>query len=136
MVDRVKGERQFDALEQKWTLVFDINAICALEEAKDKPFMQAVQDMFPLLQDVDLDDETAMAEASKNIRFGDLRELFSLGLDAHHPDIDIKDVGDIMQEIGIPQAVPLLMGSIMACMAEGGDDAPKNPPKARSRTRG
>lgn len=130
----MRGSRSFDALDKRWTLIFDINAICAVEDAKEKPFLEAVGEMIPMLSGLDVEDKAGLEEASKRMRFSDLRELFHIGLQAHHPDLTVLDAGELMHEVGVKDALPMIVTAISESMGVGEKPA-GNPPQAKIRSR-
>jgi hypothetical protein len=105
MANRVKGEIGFESGGQDYILLLDFNALCELEE--DLPGLM---------------DGTAEIKSPKAIR-----TVFHAGLQAHHKDIDLRDAGKIIQEIGLEEAANLVRQSFEASFppASGGEGKPR-----------
>jgi hypothetical protein len=105
----------FDALGQRWTLLLNNAAQCAVEEQYDKGFFAVIADAMPNLDPVtaaavarsmsdgaDLSPEVAFraVEAMKGMRMSLLRDLAWHGLRRNHPGISLDDVSDIIDDLG------------------------------------
>lgn len=106
------GKRRFDALGSSWTLAYDINALCRVE---DRLGIESVQDFQRTLQ--------------KNMSFRTLRALFCCGLS---PDATEEQAGAVMQALGIDEVSAMLTETIQAAFP---DDKGKagNAPAPRSK---
>lgn len=67
------------------TLLFDINALCDLEEETDKSFPEIIREM---------------TAAPTGVSMRMLRALLWAGLRANHPEVDIGAAGRIISECG------------------------------------
>lgn len=92
MSNPTKGEVGFDADGKRWTLVYSVNALCALEDKLGAGAMMVAEQM----------------ANSSNLRIATVRTLFWCGLRDHHPELTEADAGDIMTDIGITDAVDLV----------------------------
>lgn len=117
MADNLKGEVHFDAVGQKWTLVYSIDSIIALEEQLDLSVT-----------------EIAVALGSKpRLRF--LRSVFWAGLLERHPDVTEAEVGKLFIDLGLA-AVGDLMGEAFHAAFTPATEAAKGdspPPKRRAK---
>lgn len=85
----VKGDVPFKVGETEYTLRFSIDAICALEDAAGKGFIALTADM----QNVE------------RMSMGLVRKVLWAGLREHHPDITLKQAGDLIIPAGGMQKV-------------------------------
>lgn len=118
-VNPLRGEANLVIGDFTKILVFDVNAICLVENALDLP----IYDLLGKLKTDDL----SMIEA---------RALLWAGLAKHHP-CTLTEAGDVMSDAGmIPVTLALLsaLAAAFGLATEGGDG--KNPPKSRSRKTG
>lgn len=88
MANPVKGEASFEADGKTYTLVFDFNAICVLEEAFDA--------------DINSIGELIGTKATS------VRKVFQVGLCRHHPDITELEAGDLISVISPAEAGALI----------------------------
>lgn len=97
----VKGEVQFEAEGEDYTLLLDFNALCDLE------------DDFPGLMDGEAEIKSPKA----------IRRVFHAGLAAQHPDIDERGAGEIIHAVGLEKAADLVRQSFEASFpsAKGGE---------------
>jgi hypothetical protein len=79
-----KGEVELKAGEQVYTLRFSIDAICSLEAASGKPFSVTAMEM------------ADPAKASMTL----VRMLFHAALQEKHPDLSLKDAGELIIPAG------------------------------------
>lgn len=113
MANAIKGEVSFLAGNKRYTLVFDFNAICNVEDTFDAPISEVGEKL------------------TGGMRAKDLRALITAGLQAHHPGIEELDVGDLIGKIG-PQVAAEKLGEAMqaafpkAEVAEGTENPPMN----------
>jgi hypothetical protein len=84
MTNAVKGGVQFDANGARYTLIYSTNALCILEDT----MQLSVNSVLALMSD------------PGKARVNDVRTLFWAGLQDHHPDLDQKSVGRIMDAVG------------------------------------
>ena len=106
-------EKTFSALGRDWTARFDFNAICALEDRYDRPYLDLVA---PFMAAVDVDDEGSAIAAATRIKFSDLRAIFHQSLLAKHPEVTPFDAGDIIADMGLDGAMPIVSWAILAAM--------------------
>jgi hypothetical protein len=114
MANPLKGEVGFVSGADRYTLVYTIDALIALEEAYGK----TVGELGEMLGD--------------DLRMADLRRVFHAGLAEHHPDVDEKSAGRIMSEIGVTEAGSLVGRAFAAAFGggEAGQDGGARPPEA------
>lgn len=98
----VKGEVSFEAEGQTFVLVFDFNAICAVEDVFDLPIAQIGEKM------------------ADGMRAGDLRKLITAGLQANHPGITDLSAGHIIGQIGAQAAANKLAEAMVAAFPDAG----------------
>lgn len=108
MANRTRGEAQLGDL----TLVFDVNAMCLLEEQTGKK----TGELLALMQE--------------GVGISELRSFIWAGLQAKHPGT-LQDAGDAIGEVGFESALASLEQAITAAFVS---DEPKakaaNPRKA------
>lgn len=118
-INPLRGEASIVLGDFTKILVFDVNAICLVENALDVT-------IFDLLGKLRTDD-LSMIEA---------RALLWAGLAKHHP-CTLTEAGEVMSDAGMVPVVSALMSALAAAFGlatEGKDDA--NPPKTKSRKTG
>lgn len=127
-----EGIVSFDADGSTYRLFFGMRAMKDIERHYEKPFMRAIQAVMPQLDAADLGDKAKIAEASADIRLGDVGKLFEFGLVKHHPDLGEAGSEDLIDSIGLSQASELLGEALAASLGTGeaAESAPENPPKA------
>lgn len=135
MANRVKGERSLKALDQEWTLHFSTNALCELEDALEMSALVLAQKWGSLQQ--------ALAPAGGgeiNMEalpgFKEIRTFFRCGLSDHHPDVDDKTAGEIMDAVGLGESFVMILECLAASFPDVGEADGGNPPKGGSRGTG
>ncbi len=105
MAAAIKGEVGFKAGESDYILLLDFNALCDLE------------DDFPGIMDGSFELKSPKA----------IRRVFRAGLAEHHPDLDDKAAGRVIQEVGIAKAGDLIGQAFKASFPEAakGDGSPR-----------
>jgi len=117
MSTSVRGEVQFAAAGQTFTLVYTTNALCRLEEHLGAG-VGAIAGM--------------VGDLAK-VRLLDIRTLLWAGLQEHHPMLDTAAVGRIMDAIGVLESVELIMRAFSGAFPRGGDaEAGGDGPLARA----
>jgi hypothetical protein len=119
---------------------FGMRGIKEVERHFDKPFGAAVAAVFPMLSAEEAEDPGKVAEASLNVRFSDVSALFRFSLLRFHPEVEEIEADEIVDEIGVPRTMEVVIQSISAAMGAGGvkgggGDAgagPRKPPKRGS----
>jgi hypothetical protein len=102
----LRGQASFKAGASEFTLVFDINTFCELEDETGL----AVAELVDQIQD--------------KPSFKLLRSIFCAGLQAHHPQTAIKEAGEIMSDAGLDVMKDALARALKAAMpAPSGDKA-------------
>jgi hypothetical protein len=110
----VKGEVQFEADGQTYVLVFDFNAICAVEDVFDLPIAQIGEKM------------------AEGMRAGDLRKLITAGLQQHHPGITDLQAGHIIGLIGAQVAADKLAEAMVAAFPDAGGAKGTSRPRTKA----
>lgn len=93
------GKRHFEALGESWTLGYDINALCRIE---DRLGIENAQEFQRVLQ--------------KDLSFRKLRTLFSCGL---FPEATEERAGAIMQALGMVEVSAMITDTIQAAFPSG-----------------
>ena len=109
-------EKKFTALGRDWTARFDFNAICAIEERYDKPFLEMVAPLLGAVDEKDRDNPSAIASAAAGIKFSDLRTILHQSLLHHAPDTTIEVAGDIIGDIGLTETMELVGWAVIQAM--------------------
>lgn len=89
MANPQKGEVEFDAGGQKWTLAFSVNALCELEDELG----MGVNEIAEQMGDV------------KKMRIKFMRAVLWAGLRDHHPEIDLKTAGELIRELSFAKSM-------------------------------
>lgn len=130
--------QSFAALGQDWTIRFDFNAICDIEERSGEKFMVTAAPFLDLIDTDKLGDAMGMVAIAQKVDFANLRKLLFLTLREAHPDIQLRTAGEIVKDIGLAQAVQVVALAIAKALPQGteGDaSGDANPPKRRPSTR-
>lgn len=114
-------EKRFKALKQEWIARFDFNATCAIEEETGKTFYEFVGPLIVQLDAEDTEDPTKVFAAIKGIRQSDIRLVVFHALIGQH-DVTIKQVGQIIQDIGTAEAMSIVAWAIVQAMPAASDD--------------
>ncbi len=85
MANAARGEVAFSALDQTWTLLLDINALC---EAEDELGVKVHELAQPGLKAI--------------------RALLWAGLQRHHAGVTIQTAGDVIQDVGMARAAEIV----------------------------
>lgn len=111
MANPMKGEATLKAGGREFTLAFNINALCEVEYLLDRSTEQ-------ILRALVLDPPLHVVRA---LLWGGLRQ--------HHPDLDLKAVGEIMEDLGGTEGALDAMGDALTAAfpeAKGGEpDRPR-----------
>lgn len=109
MSNPLKGDLAFDVDDATYTLRFSIDALCKLEEAAGKTY--------PVIS-------AEMGDAATlSVRM--LRLMLWAGLQEHHKDISLIEVGDLIPKIGDMLAVTKLISKAIGLAFE----QQKGPPR-------
>lgn len=120
-------ETTFEALGQTWRFKFGFNALCSLEEASGKPFLEIIVGVFPDLNAEAMLNQETLLDAVVNVRATDFRAAFRAGLSEAHPTLTAIDAGNIIEDLGADRAGDIMKAAISADM--GGGESTRNPPK-------
>jgi hypothetical protein len=93
MANPHKGDIELQAGEQTYTLRYSVDAICELEDRLDKSFPVIAMEM---------------TDPVKR-RLSVVREVLRAGLREHHPDISLKEAGELLVAAG---GAPLVLAKI------------------------
>ena len=104
MANPLRGEASFNAGASEFTLVFDVNAFCELED--ETGF--GVSELIDRIQD--------------KPSFRLLRSIFCAGLQTHHPKTSIAEAGEIMSDAGLEVMKDALARALKAAMPAKDDD--------------
>lgn len=92
MANKQRGEVSFEADEKTWTMKIDTNAMCEIEELAGKPIAEVGQ----LLANP----KTASMQLIRTVFLGSLKH--------YHDGLGVREVGEIMDDIGIAKAIELI----------------------------
>lgn len=109
MATKIKGEIAFDAAGSKWTLVYDFNALCTIEEELDVKV-----------------DEVGERLNSPSM----IRSIFRIGLAAHHGVMTDLEAGRLIHDMGAPAAAKVIGEAFQAAFP-----APSDAPSAEGNGR-
>lgn len=84
MANPHKGAVELNAGDQTYVLRYSIDAICSLEDRLDKGFPAIVAEM----------------SSPSTMRLSAVREVLLAGLQEHHPEITIKQAGELIITAG------------------------------------
>ena len=122
MGNKQNGEVSFRALSKDWVLRYGINGLCRLEDETGKSAIEVASSL-----------NTEDGEGGAAIKISDIRLVFFCGLVGQHADVTLEQVGDIIDDIGIERAGPLLGEAFSAAFPdpeEGGEGKPEGRTKA------
>ncbi len=122
MVNRLKGEASFTVDGQTFTLVFDAEALLAIEDALDIGLIE----LFGNLK--------AAQDDPRKVRIGTLATMVACGLQRHHPGVDRGFAADLLLH-SMAEIEGALAQSLGGSMPQPRDDqgagsADQNPPAA------
>jgi len=90
MGNPLKGEVGFEAGAASFTLVYNIDALCTLEDRLDLSVAEIGERM------------------GKTMRLGFLRAVFHAGLRAHHPEVTERQAGELISVVGLAETGDLI----------------------------
>ena len=105
MTNPIKGEVSVKTGEKEYTLLFNTNVLCELENEMGMS-VSAISEKW----------------ASGSPSFSDTRKIFWVGLRAMHGGISLDDTGKIIDSIGIKEAFKKLMEALVAAFPSGESD--------------
>lgn len=108
MANIIKGEVEFEASGETYVLLLDFNALCELEN--DVPGLM---------------DGTSEIKSPSAIR-----AVVHAGLAAHHPDLSLRDAGEIIHAVGLETAGELVRRSFAASFPASGGEGRSRPRKS------
>lgn len=103
MANPLRGEAAFKAGAATFTLVFDINTFCELEDETGL----GVTELIERIQD--------------KPSFKLLRSIFCAGLQTHHPKTSAAEAGEIMSDAGMDGVKDALSRALQAAMPSKSD---------------
>lgn len=115
MANAVRGEKTFEVDGETYTLQFDINGLCDLEQLMGK----ASAELVPMM--------TAGSMTAT-------RAVMWCGLKAKHPDVDLLTAGDLVSLLGPLQAQTLLTDAMRLAFPPAEVGKGKGRPRARPGT--
>lgn len=138
MANPHKGEVSFDVDGVTYTLHYSTNAYCELEDLLGRGFGDIAMEMQswspPLGPDKKPLPETAEVAQKRigKIKLSLMRAVFWAGLRDRHPDITVRQAGDLMSDMGgggpVMEQVSRAMAAAMPDEAAGAGDArPRKP---------
>ena len=107
MANSLRGEASFKAGAADYTLVFDINVFCTLEDETGLGVSELID------------------QVQSKPSFKLLRSIFCAGLQSHHPRTTIAEAGEIMSDAGLETMQDALSRALQAAMP-----APEKPTSA------
>lgn len=118
-------EKRFTALGVEWIARFDFNATCAIEEETGESFYSVAA---PFLEKLDKDDaaDPAKVLAALGGRYNSrIRLLLFHALSEKH-DVTIDFVGEIISDIGLQEAMGIVIWAIAKGLGGSTEDAEGN----------
>lgn len=112
----VKGEVSFVADERTYTLKFSIDAICALEAETSKGIIALTTDL----------------QNPEKMTITVARQILWAGLREHHPDITLKEAGELIPLAGGLSAIMALTAQAMSSAFPRSKEPGSRPQKAGS----
>lgn len=110
MSNPLRGEATLAVGAQSYTLVFDINALCAAQDVVK----------------IDLDAMLEELASFRNISL--LRAMLWAALLRNHPSVSLMQVGDIIGEAGMQQSFGAVLKAVAAAFPPPDGSALPNPP--------
>lgn len=98
MPNPLRGEASFKAGASDFTLVFDINVFCTLEDETGLGVSELID------------------QVQSKPSFKLLRSIFCAGLQSHHPRTTIAEAGEIMSDAGLETMQDALSRALQAAM--------------------
>lgn len=120
-------EKTFSALGRDWTARFDFNAICAIEERFDRPFLEMVSPLLGGVSEEDKDNPEALAAAASKIKMSDIRAIFHQSLLARQPETTADDAGNVISDMGLEAAMEIVAWAVLSAMPKGDEGNGKKP---------
>lgn len=119
-VNPVRGETAFETEDGRaFKAVFDIDAVCALEDLRDRPA------------------SLILAQVMMG-RIGFVRDALWCALRRHHADLTLEDVGGFLNTIKGVTAAEIVTGALQAAFPKRdkgkGEGEPADPPPALDET--
>ncbi|MBT9387020.1 hypothetical protein KM176_24480 [Pseudooceanicola sp. CBS1P-1] len=112
----MNGDYTFDALGRSWTLCFDFNALADFEQHSGRKAAA-------FLAEIETDPEA--------LSLADMRMMVWAGLVQHHPEVTLREAGQILGEA--PEAMMQALGAAMPEPSQDGAKALPGKPKRRKR---
>ncbi|MFN3387438.1 MAG: hypothetical protein ACK40O_00790 [Allosphingosinicella sp.] len=136
-----RGVTTFRALNRDIQSAFGMRGIKATEDHFDMPFAEAICSIIPGFQIAGEQGEEALEENALKVSFSKVSALFRFSLMRFQPQIDEDEADSILDEIGIPKALELLMAAVAAAIGAGdvpaggeaGTSSPR-PPRGRRKS--
>ena len=105
MVRKLRGEVSLQVEEQTFQLVYDVNALCAIEDVLDKSVLEV------------------MTTIKGMPKLGLVRALLWGGLRRYHEDLSLNDAGDLVMAAGMGPALKVVQEGIQAAFPQPTGDA-------------
>ena len=97
----MRGEATFQAKGETWVMRFGNNEFCTIEDKFDRPFAQVA---------AELDGDA--------FNFRTFRAIFAIGLKRKQPTVDDNIAGDIIDDLGMEEAVRMLGECIRSALPQ------------------
>jgi hypothetical protein len=117
MGNKLRGFIDFEVRDTSYRIAFTTNALCEWEEMTG----QSIKDL-----------TTSMSNPTIKM----MRSLLWAGLRDFHPEVSLKDVGDIIDEVGVPVASSIISKAFSVAFPENKKESGKtngNPMKAKTK---
>lgn len=114
MANPIKGEVSFQASGEEFTLVFDFNALCTIEDEFDVEASRL--------------DEVIGGRASA------IRKIFRIGLSRHHPGMSDEKAGELIQAVGPTKAADMVTQAFARAFPEAAKGNARPPKAAKAGT--
>lgn len=110
MSNPLRGDAELKAGDKTYTIVFDVNAFCELED------------------DTGLDINGIVAAVNERPSVKLLRDLFTAGLQKHHQGTTKIEAGDIMSDAGVEALEQVLVKALVQALPPEAKGKTENPP--------
>lgn len=135
-----KGVTRLKVLDHDLQFAFGMRGIKATEDHFDMPFAEAIVSIIPGFSIDGAESAEALDDSSLKVSFTKISALFRFSLMRFQPEVSEDEADAILDEIGVPKALELLMAAIAAAIGadvapagEAGTSSPR-PPRGRRKS--
>lgn len=135
MANPLKGEVSFEARGKTWTLLLNSNAQCELEEHTGRGILDLATELESWGPPIDPKSRKPVAETPveqlarlKRINIRSVRTMLWGALREKHPEIDVKEAGNLIDDMGGPIVA---VAKVLEAFALGLPEPPEDGGEAR-----